>query len=126
MKNLSALVLALAASTSWAQAAPWSLRAAPYPSTGFQPTSATFTVNGGAPIACTVPIVSGGVQPTCPLASITAFGTYTLVMTATFASGCLNSPNQATCTSGGPASSDPFVFNYSSGLASKPILSVAP
>ncbi len=126
MKIILALALFFASAFAQAQAAPWKLTAAPYPNAGFTPTSASFTINGGAAIACTVPAVTGGVQPTCSLASITAYGSYTLVMTATFASGCLNVPNQATCTSGGPVSSDPFQFVYSSGLASKPALSVGP
>ena len=121
------LLLALALSTSvLCHAAPWSLIAAPYPNTGFQPNAATFTINGGAPITCTVPSVTTGIKPTCSLASITTFGTYNLVMTVTFPAGCLNVPNQATCTNGGSVSSDPFVFSYSSGLAGKPDLSVTP
>ncbi len=126
MKIFLALVLLVASAFAQAQAAPWHLTAAVYPSTGFLPTSTAYTINGGSQIACATTAVTGGVKPDCSLAAITAFGTYTLVMIVTFPAGCLNTPNQGTCTNGGPVSSDPFQFVYSSGLASKPPLSVGP
>src|SRR5262245_47021647 len=52
-----------------------------YPSTATQPTSAEFTINGGAAKPCTLEAVTAGKQPKCDLASITAAGDYTLVMT---------------------------------------------
>jgi hypothetical protein len=94
------------------------LYADPYPSTVTQPDAATFTVNGGAPIACALVTVAGGLQPQCPLASITAPGTYTLVMSVSKAAGC-NAAGD-TCWAAGSASSAPFAYVWQNAGASAP------
>jgi len=99
------------------------LYADPYPTTGPRPDSVSLTVNGGAPIACALETVAGGVQPKCPLASITTPGTYTLVMTVT-ALGGVSGGN--TYTSPGSASSAPFTYVFRSGSASPPVVRLAP
>jgi hypothetical protein len=95
----------------------------PYPSTGAQPDSASFTVNGGTPISCTVETVTGGVQPKCDLSSIKTAGVYTLVMTVT-AVGGVSGGN--TYTSPGSASSAPFAYTYKSGSVSIPMPKLIP
>jgi len=126
MKKILALSMLFLYVLANAQAAPYKLVSAPYPPTGFQPNAATFTINGGAPITCTAPTVAGGIQLTCPLSSITAFGTYTLVQTAIFPQACINTTGQAQCSNGGSVPSAPFTFTYSSGLANSQPLSVTP
>lgn len=113
MKTLTLCALLLASLT--AHAAPH-LYADPYPSTGVQPDSVTMTVNGGAPIACTLETVPGGKQPRCDLAGITAAGTYTLVMTASRAAGCSGS----TCWAAGAASSAPFSYTRQASAVAAP------
>lgn len=105
-----ALLALLALAGIAARAAPQTLYADPYPSTAVQPDAASFTVNGGAAIACSLVSVTGGLQPQCPLAAITAPGAYTLVMTVTKAAGC-NAAGD-TCWGAGSASSAPFVFEW--------------
>lgn len=119
--TLAALLLISTAT----QAAPF-LLADPYPASAPQPDSASFTVNGGAPVACQLVTVAGGVQPKCDLASITAPGTYTLVMTVSRAGGIVNGPNGATNTAAGSASSSPFAYRLLVGNVPTPVLSVAP
>jgi hypothetical protein len=108
-----------------AQAAPFLLADA-YPPTVTQPDSASFTVNGGAAIACTIETVTAGKRPKCDLASITTPGTYTLVLTATKAPSIVNAPNTATNDAGGSASSAPFAYVFKSGGVSLPSLTVTP
>lgn len=106
-------------------AAPF-LYADPYPSTGIQPDAATVTINGGAAQPCQLVTVTNGLQPKCDLASISAAGTYTLVMTVTKAGGIVNTPGGATNTTGGTASSSPFTYRFQPGAVPGPVLSVAP
>lgn len=121
MRNLI-LIACLACGS--ATAAP-TLTADPYPTTVVQPDSASFTVNGGAPIACTLPVSAAGKTPTCDLASITVPGTYTLVMKVTKAAGCNAEGNE--CWPEGSASSAPFVYKWRASGASAPAgLRVAP
>ena len=108
------LALYLMAAAAVALAAP-TLQADPYPSAGVQPDSITLTVNGGAPQACELVPVAGGVQPRCDLAALTT-GTYTLVMTAHRAAGCAGS----TCWAAGSASSAPFVYTRAASGAVAP------
>lgn len=111
------------AACSAAMAAP-TLTADPYPTTVTQPDTASFTVNGGAPIACTLPVSAAGKTPTCDLASITVPGTYTLVMTVTKAAGC-NAAGE--CWPEGSASSAPFSYKWlASGASAPAALRVAP
>lgn len=106
-------------------AAPF-LYADPYPPSATQPDAARFTVNGAAPIQCVLEAVTGGVRPKCDLASITAPGTYTLVMTVSRAAGIVNTTGGATNDPGGSAPSDPFTYVLRAGSVAKPVLSVAP
>jgi hypothetical protein len=99
------------------------LTSAPY---AISPAAVTFTVNGGSPIACTLPAVSGGVQPTCDLASIATPGTYTLILTVTTNVDCVNTLNAATCSGAGSASSAPFAYTWNGSGVPTPVLSVAP
>jgi hypothetical protein len=94
------------------------LYADPYPPTVTQPDAASFTVNGGASIACPLVTVAAGLQLQCPLASITAPGIYTLVVTVTKTAGC-NAAGD-TCWGAGSASSAPFVFAWQGGGVSAP------
>ncbi len=119
MKHLAALLSLISGA---ALAAP-TLIADPYPAAAVQPDSASFTVNGGAPIACTLPTVTGGLQPTCDLASLATPGTYTLVMTVTKAAGCAG----ASCWPAGSASSSPFAYTrLAAGVTAPAALKVAP
>lgn len=108
-----------------ANAAPF-LMANPYPSTVTQPDGASYTINGGTPVACTIETVAGGVQPKCDLAGITAAGTYTLVMTVTRSANIVNGTNTGTVTQAGSASSVPFSYVLRSGAVTGPTLTVAP
>ena len=118
-------LLLLSLLTNSAFAAPF-LYADPYPSTVTQPDSARYTINGGSPINCVLETVTGGIRPKCDLASITAAGTYTLVMTVSKAATITNGTNTATNDPGGSASSDPFQYVLRAGSVSKPTLNVAP
>lgn len=115
-------LVALALASSAALAAP-TLTANPYAKA---PAAITLTVDGGAPIACTLVQIAGGWQPTCDLASITAPGTYTLVMTATSNAECINTLNAADCSGAGSASSAPFAYTWRGSSVPAPVLSVAP
>lgn len=108
-----------------AAAAP-TLTAAAYPATATQPDEASYTINGGAPVACTLAASGAGLVPTCDLAGITQPGTYTLVMTVSKKPGCTNAADQATCTSGGSASSAPFRYELRPGGVAGPVLRVVP
>ncbi len=122
----SLLTLIFATAAIACSAAP-NLLTAPYPATGPQPSSATMTVNGGAPQACLMRgMPDGAVQPACDLAAITTPGVYTIVVTAVALAGCTNGPNTATCSAGGSVSSDPFSYVLKAALAGKPVLSVTP
>lgn len=121
MKLLPALLLA----ASPAMAAPF-LIADPYPATSVQPDSASFTVNGGSPVACLLEAVTGGLRPKCDLASITTPGTYTLVLTVTKNAAITNGANTATNTAGSVASSTPFSYRLITAPVAGPVLSVAP
>jgi hypothetical protein len=82
--------------------------------------SIAFTVNGGTPIPCSlVPVTTpiAGVKPSCDLVSITTPGTYTLVMIATKAAGCVGN----TCYAGGVASSAPFQYTWNGSDVVKPV-----
>jgi len=118
-------IFALLLAASGVFAAP-TMVASPYPATGAQPVAAVFTVNGGAPIPCTLVAVTGGLQPTCNLVSITAPGTYTLVMTVTSNAGCVNTPNAATCVGAGSASSAPFAYSWQGSVVPTPALQISP
>lgn len=84
------------------------LYADPYTDSMVMPETASFTINGGAPIPCELRSVPTGKQPACPLASIRTPGTYTLVMTVSKPVSC---PTPDTC-SGGSASSAPFEYRW--------------
>jgi len=56
MRGLLFLILLL---SQIASAAP-TLSADPYPASGGQPSAASFTVNGGSEVACTLVTVAGG------------------------------------------------------------------
>jgi hypothetical protein len=115
-----ALVLGLLSATAFA--AP-TLTSDPY---AVAPAAATFTVNGGSPKACTLPAVTGGVQPTCDLASIATPGTYTIVLTVTTNAGCVNTLNAADCSGAGSASSAPFTYKWNGSVVPGPVLRVSP
>lgn len=119
MKHLLTLPLLLACTA--ALSAP-TLTANPYPPEAIQPAAVSFTVNGGAPKVCTLTQVTGGLQPTCDLASITAPGTYTLVMIATSNAGCVNAPSAATCQGTGSASSAPFAYTWLGNAIAPPAI----
>lgn len=123
MKYLLTLLLALASSI--ASAAPF-LYADPYPPTSVQPDSASFTVNGGTPVPCTIETVTGGVRPKCDLASITVAGSYTLVLTVAKAAAIVNGTGGATNTAGSSASSAPFVYRLVTAPVAGPTLTVSP
>ena len=103
-------------------AAPF-LEATPYPASGPQPDAASFTVNGGAPVACQLVASAAGITPRCDLASITTPGTYTLVMTVT-AKGGVSGGN--TFTQAGSASSTPFSYSLRAGVATPPVVQLVP
>lgn len=74
------------------------------------------TINGGAAIAGTLPTVTGGVEPTCPLTSITGPGKYTIVMTVVKNETLTNVPGTSGAYNpGGSASSSPFVYDWLTG-----------
>lgn len=103
------------------------LTADPYPDTGVVPDTATLTVNGGVPISCTLPTVAGGKQPTCDLASVTAPGVYTLVLTVTKnPSTVMTGPNAGTTDPGGSASSAPFVWTRRAAGVGTPVVRIQP
>lgn len=117
------LALAIALATSAIPLAAQTLTADPYPATVTQPDTAAFTINGGTPIPCTLANVTGGLQPTCDLASIATPGTYTLVMIVTKAAGCAGNE----CWPEGSASSAPFAYvRRSAGVSAPATLKVAP
>jgi hypothetical protein len=124
---VKALLAACAAMllASVAYAAPF-LYAEAYPSTATQPDAASFTVNGGAPIACQLEALSAGLRPKCDLASITAAGTYTLVLTVSRQPAIVNTSGGATNTQGSTASSAPFVYRLVTAPVAGPMPSVAP
>ena len=123
MKKLLLAVLLISSSAT--QAAP-TLVVAGYPTTGPVPDSATFTINGGTPIACTIATVSNAVQAQCDLASITTAGTYTLIATPCAKGGIQNTPTGAINVQAGCAPSNPFSYQLIKGLATTPTLTVAP
>jgi hypothetical protein len=114
-------LLALFLAAGVANAAP-TLTADPYPSTGVQPDAATVSVNGTQTIQCTLKTVTGGLQPSCDLVSITAPGTYTLVMTVTKNAGCVGN----TCSGGGSASSAPFTYIWQGVNVTRPVVRLEP
>jgi hypothetical protein len=120
---LSLLILLL---SSFAYAAP-TLNAQPVPNTAPQPSTAAITVNGAAGPTCTLPVATdGSMTLTCDLASLTVPGTYTIVATYTYVAGCVNAANAATCSTGGVASSAPFVLTRAAFPATGPALHVSP
>lgn len=119
------ILTALAALCASAMSAPL-LVSDPYPSTGVQPDSATFTINGGPAQPCAIVAVAGGLQPQCDLASITAPGVYTLVMTVSRAPSLTNIGGGAVKDSGGSASSAPFRYELVVGGVGTPVLRVLP
>lgn len=121
MKHLLTLPVLLACSA--ALAGPHTLTANPYATV---PAAVVFTVNGGPPIACALPAVTGGWQPTCSLTSITLPGTYTLVMTVTTNTNCINTLDAADCTGAGSASSAPFTYTWRDAVVPTPVLQVVP
>lgn len=123
MKIVLTLILALW--SSLCAASPF-LTADVYPATATQPDGASVTVNGGAPIACVVESVTGGVRPKCDLASITTSGTYTLVLTVTRSANCAPSAGGSTCTGAGSASSAPFAYVWRAGSVTAPVARVEP
>lgn len=122
MKHTS-IALAAALASCVAIAGPHTLTAAPYATA---PAAAVFTANGGAPIACTLPAVTGGWQPTCSLASLTVPGAYTLVMTVTYNTNCLNTLDAADCVGAGSASSKPFMYTWREAVVPIPVLQIVP
>lgn len=122
MKRLTAFAI-LSVLYSFAVAAP-TLTSDPYASGAGQPTTATLTVTGMAiaPITCTLKVnTDNSVQPICDLGSITAPGTYPLVLMVSNLATIYNSPDGtgATYTVGGSAST-PFSYVVKQGLASNP------
>ena len=115
-------ILLLAASP--AMAAPF-LYADPYPTTN-APSRVTYTINGGAAIACALETVATGLRPKCDLAQITAAGTYTLVMTAVRDAAITNTPNAADNVAAGSASSAPFAYRLTTAPVTVPVLRVGP
>lgn len=111
----------------YAVAAP-TLTTAAYPAAAGQPTAATLTVDGGAPIVCQLTrAADGSVTPTCDLAGL-AVGTHTLVLTVSTQYACTQGADgaSATCYGGGSASSDPFTYSWAASGASKPRLQFRP
>lgn len=94
-----------------------------YPANGPQPDAVSFTVNGGAAVACQLVAVANGIQPKCDLASISTPGTYTLVMTVS-AKGGVSGGNQYTLP--GSASSSPFSYVLRAGIATPPVVQLVP
>ncbi len=116
------LLLILPLMTSLALAAPF-LESAPYAANGPQPDAASFTVNGGAPVACQLVARTEGIVPRCDLASIANPGAYTLVLTVT-AKGGVSGGN--TYTQAGSASSAPFSYTLRAGVATPPVVRLVP
>lgn len=123
MKTVLTIILALWSSLCAAN--PF-LTADAYPASGTQPDGASVTVNGGAPIACVIETVAGGVRPKCDLVSITAPGTYTLVLTVTRSAACTPSAGGSTCTGAGSASSAPFSYVWRAGTVTAPVARAEP
>jgi hypothetical protein len=110
-------------------AAAQQLTADPYPAAG-APDACRLAVSDGPvsvpEIACTLPAVSGGVRPTCPLVSLTTFGKYTLVLTCTRAGGVANGTDSGSYTTPGSASSRPFAYSYAVAPVAAPVVRLAP
>jgi hypothetical protein len=87
-----------------------------YPSTALAPTSASMT-GGPSAVTCTVPAVTGGTRVQCSLASITATGSYSLVVASSVPYGCAAVTGGATCNGAGSASSSPFPYSLAGSLA---------
>ena len=115
------LLLSIFLLAGTAHAAP-TLTADPYPATGVQPSAVVSSVNGATPVACTLRTVSGGLQPTCDLASITVPGTYTLVVTVSTVAGCTGNA----CRGAGSASSAPFGYQWLGSVVPTPVLQISP
>ena len=82
--------------------------------------AASITINGGAPVACVLETVTGGIRPKCDVGNL-AFGTYTIVMTYSKAASCTSATDTATCTAAGSASAAPFVYVTRAGSVSAPV-----
>lgn len=124
MKHLLILIAVLACSA--AIAAP-TLVAAPYAVGPDQPETASLSVDGGAPIACTLKLAAGGtLQPMCDLASITAPGTYKLVLSVSNKSTLINETGGGTYVAGGTTEAAPFMYVFRRGVAAPPVPKLAP
>ena len=114
---LSAALIGLSAS-----AAP-TLVAAPYLIGPDQPEKASFTVDGGVPIPCTLKLLAGGaLQPLCDLASITVPGVYKLVMIVSNRTILTDDGTGGTYVVGGTAESAPFQYTFRRGVAVPPVV----
>lgn len=114
----SILLLALSIIGTAALAAP-TLTSDPYPAGSTQPASASLSINGGVASPCQLNKTDKGVQPACDLASITAPGTYQLVLTVSNQASIVNTDGSGTYTTGGEASA-PFTYVLKAGLAGAP------
>lgn len=125
--NVLIIIVACFAFYAIVQAAP-TLYSQAYPAGPGKPTSASVSINGTNSINCQLLADSlGAVTPTCDLASLPA-GSYTLVLTVTNAYNCTTGTdgNSATCSGGGAASSDPFIYNLLDSSVVKPIRKFKP
>jgi hypothetical protein len=118
------LALAFCACIAMPAQAIW-LYADPYPATALQPDAAAVTVNGGAPIACTLEAIPAGLRPACDLSAL-PLGVATLVLTVSVQAKCINSAGGAVCNAAGSASSGPFRYESKAGSATAPVLRAAP
>lgn len=102
------------------------LTADPYPANAAQPDTVSFTIDGGAPLRCSLLDTPAGKVPICDLASITTPGTYTLVMTVASHGACTSAPDSGTCSGGGSASSAPFSYTVAGAPPPPPVVAVVP
>ena len=114
-------------------AASMAVNAAPFlysqvlPAVAVQPDTATYTVDGGAPISCQILVdAANGKQAKCDLGQLTAAKDYIIVMTWVKQASITNSPNKAINAAGSSASSDPFTYALQLSPVAKPTLSVMP
>jgi hypothetical protein len=104
-----ALTLVLAVVAAAALAGPTATVVPPYAAGSVQPTAASITANGGAPIACTVvKDAAGAATPTCDLSSLAVPGTYTLILSVSNVADCVvDTTGATTCYTGGVSASQP-------------------
>lgn len=122
-KLLTAATFAVAVSS--AIAAPF-LVANPYPTSALLPDYFQLSINGGSFETCPHVDITAGRQPKCDLVALVTPGTYSFVMNACTIGGIVNTPNGATNTVAGCASSSPFSYKLVVDPVSGPTLSVSP